>query len=114
MYWRIVTFLVVINIANAYDREHVKLILYEYMTVNSIVEFCNGKVKIDFCSKENRKIMDQVLEMQREKARLRLEKIRQQRLVRVALIVQQFKLKMFIAQNPRYKFMNDFVPQRFF
>jgi hypothetical protein len=98
----------------AFDKDHVDLILKEHLKQNSIAEFCAGKAQKDFCSIEHRKIISQLLETQRNEVMRRLEKNRQAKMEKVLTILHRFKLKMFMTKYPSFKYMNDFMPTRFF
>ena len=113
-FFLIVTISLLIGRINTFDKDHVDLILKEHLKQNSIAEFCAGKVQRDFCSMEHRKMITQLLETQRNEVMRRLEKKRLTKMERVATILNRFKLKIFMAKYPSFKYMNDFFPTRFF
>ncbi len=106
--------LLLIGHTYTFDKDHVDFILKEHLKQNSIAEFCAGKVQRDFCSKEHRKIVTQMLETQRNEVMRRLEKKRLTKMERIVTILNRFKLKIFMTKHPSFKYMSDFMPPRFF
>ena len=113
-FFLLVTISLLIGRMYTFDKDHVDLILKEHLKQNSIAEFCAGKVQRDFCSMEHRKIVTQMLEAQRNEVMRRLEKKRLAKMERVLTLLNRFKLKIFMAKYPSYKYMSDFMPTRFF
>ena len=76
---------------------------------DSLIKFCLGKSPINFCSKDNLDYMFKVVEMKLDKEiRKTVEDLKKKQLE-----IKQQKLKIFLQNYPKYKFISELPISRF-